>query len=168
MEAPENKNDLIEKFRSGPVKLERALAGISEDELDYMPTAGGWNIRQIVHHLADGDDLWKIAVKMALGNQNSEFSLAWYAAMPQTSWADCWHYEARYIGISLELLSASRKNILQLLEFDPDAWNKTVIFRKPDGGMETVPVGVVIQIQADHVMHHIQRITAIRSEYSAE
>lgn len=168
MEAPENKNELIEIFRSGPAELEHSLAGISEDELDYVPAAGGWNVRQIVHHLADGDDLWKIAIKMALGNTDPEFNLLWYAAMPQTSWADCWHYESRSIEISLELLSASRKNILQLLESDPDAWNKTVIFRKPDGGTETVPVGVVIRIQGEHVMHHIKRITEIRLEYQAK
>jgi len=44
--------------------------------------------RQIVHHIADGDDLWKTYIKIALGNEQAEFTLAWYLAFPQTEWAN--------------------------------------------------------------------------------
>ena len=64
MKPPENKNEILELFKRGPGILENALAGLSDTELDYVPSNGGWSIRQIVHHLVDGDDLWKMYIKI--------------------------------------------------------------------------------------------------------
>lgn len=51
MNPPENKNEILELFKRGPGILENALAGLSDTELDYVPSNGGWSIRQIVHHV---------------------------------------------------------------------------------------------------------------------
>ena len=108
MKPPENKNEILELFKRGPAILENALSGLSDIELDYVSSNGGWSIRQIVHHLVDGDDLWKIYIKMALGNDQAEFNLKWYLALPQTEWANKWNYEKRSIDVSLTLFKAIR------------------------------------------------------------
>lgn len=166
MEPPENQKEIIELFKQGPGILEKTLDGLSDSDLDYTPSNGGWSIRQIVHHLVDGDDLWKIYIKMALGNEEAEFTLKWYLAFPQTEWAKKWNYENRSIDESLALLSAIRSHILQLLEYVPDGWTRSAKFKEPDGEIKLVPVGFVIKIQADHVVHHAKRIKAIREEIS--
>ncbi|MEJ2279063.1 MAG: DinB family protein [Candidatus Lokiarchaeota archaeon] len=112
MEPPGNKDEILEQFKQGPCILENALSGLSDFELDYAPSKGGWTIRQIVHHIADGDDLWKTAIKIALGNEQAEFTLKWYLAFPQTEWAKRWNYENRSIDESLILLKANRNHIL--------------------------------------------------------
>jgi len=167
MEPPENQKKILKLFKQGPSILENALEGLSDNELDYSPSNGGWTIRQIVHHIVDGDDLWKTCIKIALGNEQAEFTLQWYKALPQIEWAKRWSYENRSIEISTTLLKAIREHILQLLENVNDGWNKTVQFRNSDGEIEIVPVGVVIQMQADHVVHHVKRITTIRKEISS-
>ena len=167
MEAPENKNEILELFKQGPGILENALAGLSDIELDYAPTNGGWSIRQIIHHIADGDDLWKIYIKIALGNEQAEFSLQWYLALTQTEWAKRWSYEKRSIDVSLALIRAIRSHILQLLEYAPGGWTKSAKFRDSNGKIEVVPVGFVIKMQADHVEHHVKRILEIRKEISS-
>ena len=167
MKPPENKSEVLELFKQGPGILENTLAGLSDVELDYVPSNGGWTIRQIVHHLVDGDDLWKIYIKMALGNEQAEFTLQWYLALPQIEWAKRWSYENRSIDASLALLRANRDHILQLLEFAPDGWSKSARFRDSNGELEVVPVGFVIQMQAEHVLHHVKRISAIRQEISS-
>ena len=164
MKPPENKNEILELFKRGPAILENALSGLSDIELDYVSSNGGWSIRQIVHHLVDGDDLWKIYIKMALGNDQAEFNLKWYLALPQTEWANKWNYEKRSIDVSLTMFKAIRGHILQLLEYAPDGWIKSAQFRDSNGEIEVVPVGYVIQIQADHVVHHVKRISEIRKE----
>ena len=58
---------VLTRYREGPALLERTLAGLTAAELDAPPRQGGWTIRQIVHHVADGDDLWKVGLKAALG-----------------------------------------------------------------------------------------------------
>jgi uncharacterized damage-inducible protein DinB len=166
MERPENKDNILELFKEGPAILENAVAGLSEIGLDYTPSNGGWTIRQIIHHIADGDDLWKACIKIALGNEQAEFTLKWYLALPQTEWAKRWSYVNRSIRESLALLKANREHILQLLEYAPDGWTKSVQYRDPKGEIEVVPVGGVIKMQADHVVHHVKRILAIRQEIS--
>ena len=149
MKAPENKNEILELFKRGPAILENALVGLSDIELDYAPSNGSWSIRQIVHHLVDGDDLW-------------------YLALPQTEWAKLWAYDKRSIEVSLTLFKANRDHIIQLLEYSPDGWNNSARFQEPDGKIEVVPAGYVIQMQADHVVHHVKRISAIRQEISGK
>jgi hypothetical protein len=167
MEAPENQDKILELFKQGPSILENALAGLSDIELDYTPLNGGWTIRQIIHHIADGDDLWKTCIKIALGNEQAEFSLQWYLALPQIEWAKRWSYKNRPIDASLTLFRANRDHILQLLEFAPNGWTKSVGFKDSNGKIEVVPVGFVVQMQADHVEHHVKRILAIRKEISS-
>jgi len=134
--------------------------------LDYSPSNDGWTIRGIVHHIVDGDDLWKTCIKIALDNEQAEFTFQWYWAHPQTAWAKYWNCEKRSIEISLALLKANSNHIIQLFENVQDGWSKSVWFRKSDGEIELVTVGAVVQIQADHVVHHVKRISAVLQEIS--
>ena len=161
MKLPADKDSSIARYIEGPILLERALKGLKESDLDKVPTKGGWTIRQIVHHIVDGDDLWKICIKQALGNEQSEFSLDWYRAMPQDTWADRWAYSQRSVDVSLSLFKAIRDHVVQLLEHVPDGWNRTVGFREPNDEIVRVPVGFVIEMQANHVVHHVQQIETI-------
>lgn len=164
MIAPDDELGVLARYREGPALLEDAVRNLTDADLDATPSGGGWTIRQIVHHIADGDDIWKLCIKMAVGNEQAEFALGWYRGMSQQTWADRWAYSRRSIGASLSLLKATRTNILQLIESVPDAWNRAVVVRKRDGEMEQVPVGFVVQMQADHVLHHIKRIHEILQE----
>lgn len=165
MKAPGNKDEILEMFRKGPAILDEALEGLSDKELDYIPTGGGWSIRQIVHHLTDGDDIWKYCIKMALGNEQSEFSLNWYKVFPQTEWADKWNYEKRPLDASLTLLKANRDHIIQLLEYASDGWSKSAGFRNREGEIERIPAGFIVEMQAQHIVHHVKRIKEIRKEF---
>ncbi len=161
LRAPEDRDGAISRYREGPAMLERAVAGLRDADLDALPSGGGWTIRQIVHHVVDGDDIWKTCIKMAMGNEQSEFNLEWYSVQPQVTWGDRWAYSRRSVDVSLSLFRATRDHILQLLESVPDAWNRSVAVRTRGGEVERVPVGFVIQMQADHVIHHVQRIRGI-------
>jgi hypothetical protein len=164
MDAPDDKDSVLARYMEGPALLERALEGLGEADLDTAPATGGWTIRQIVHHVVDGDDIWKTCIKMALGNEQGEFSLPWYWALTQDEWAEHWAYARRPIEESLALLKATRNHVVQLLEHIPGAWERSAEFRKHDGQVEPVPVGAAIQINADHVEHHVKRIQEIRGE----
>jgi hypothetical protein len=66
---------IIANYGNCPGQLAAALLGLSEADLDLRTSAEGWSIREIVHHIADGDDMWKIFIKQAIGNPGSEFFL---------------------------------------------------------------------------------------------
>lgn len=164
MNPPENREAALSRYREGPALLEQAVAKLQEADLDARPSNGGWSIRQIVHHVVDGDDLWKLCVKMAIGNEQTEFTLGWYQSLTQETWADRWAYSKRPIAPSLSLFKATREHVLQLLESVPEAWNRCVSFRTRQGEIERIPVGFVIQMQGDHVFHHVERIRALLGE----
>jgi uncharacterized damage-inducible protein DinB len=164
MDAPKDQAGALSRFREGPFLLEAVVNGLTDDVLDFKPSRGGWTIRQIVHHVVDGDDIWKLGIKMAMGSDDAEFSLGWYSAMSQEIWGERWAYGARPIETSISLLKASREHILQLMESVPAVWNQAVLLRTRDGQIERVPVGFVIQMQADHIVHHVKRIREILQE----
>lgn len=154
---------LLSRYLQGPAMLERAVAGLRDADLDAPPSQGGWTIRQIVHHVVDGDDLWMTCIKAALGNEEGEFTLEWYWGLPQDTWADRWGYAHRPLDVSLALFKAIRAHIAQLLEHVPDGWSRSVSVRTPQG-TERLSVRAVVEMQADHVDHHVKRIAAIRAE----
>lgn len=164
MIAPEDQEGAISRYREGPSLLEDTVKGLKDDVLDAVPSGGGWTIRQIVHHVVDGDDIWKLGIKMAIGSDHAEFPLGWYQGMSQETWAVRWAYGSRSIDASLSLLKAIREHIVQLLESVPEAWNRAVLLHKRDGQIERVPVGFVIQMQGDHLVQHVQRICDILRE----
>ena len=75
--------EIIANYGNCPSQLEAALLGLSEINLDLRTSAEGWAIREIVHHITDGDDMWKMFIKQAIGNPDSEFFLNWYWQVPQ-------------------------------------------------------------------------------------
>lgn len=162
MKAEGNPATILARYREGPALLERALADVTPVELDTPPRAGGWTIRQIVHHLADGDDLWKVGLKAALGDEDGEFTLAWYWSLPQEEWAERWAYAQRSVAESLALLKACRDHVVQVLEAVPGAWDRTIGVRRPDGELEPLAVGAIVAMQTEHVEHHVRRILEIR------
>ena len=167
MKSPVDRDSTIARYISGPAYLEHTLAGLDESEFDIASAVGKWTIRQIVHHIVDGDDLWKICIKQALGNEQSKFSLDWYRTLSQDAWADRWAYSQRSVDVSLALLKAIRNHVSQLIENVPDGWNKSVGFREPNGEIVRITVGFIIQMQVDHVRHHVEQIEAILNKTGA-
>jgi len=164
MNAAATQAAILARYVEGPAQLERALAGLQDADLDAPPAQGGWTIRQIVHHIVDGDDLWKLGIKAALGNEQGEFTLAWYGAVPQDLWADRWAYAARSVDVSLALFAAGRAHVAQLLAHVPDAWSRSITVRMASGETARLTVGAIVEIQANHLHHHVRRILAIRAE----
>ncbi len=153
---------ILTQYAQGPGQLESALAGLSEQDLDLAPGADAWTIRQIVHHIADGDDVWKTCIKAALGNPEGCFTLQWYWDKPQTEWAENWAYNRRGIESSLALLRSNRRHIMELLEGLPQAGERSIRLQCPDGHEERIRIEEVLEIQAQHVPEHVQDILKIR------
>jgi DinB superfamily len=60
---------LLSQLAEAPAKLRAALADLSTAQLDTPYRAGGWTVRQVVHHLPDSHLNWYIRAKLALTEQ---------------------------------------------------------------------------------------------------
>lgn len=157
-----NTKMMLSLFASCPDILESAIAGLGDTDLDHSLTPESWTIRQIVHHIADGDDLWKSFIKQAAGAPGTHFALEWYWQIQQDQWVEHWAYGKRAVEPSLALFRASRANISQLLTTVPEVWGNSLVIRLPGRPEECVTIREVIEMQTRHVSAHIEEIKKIR------
>jgi uncharacterized damage-inducible protein DinB len=158
--AGQSNEEILAQYVSGPDDLERALEGLDESDLDAAREPGKWTIRQIVHHIVDGDDIWKACLKAALGNPGCVYHFDWYDQEP---WVERLDYAGRAVGASLALFRANREHTVSLLRHLPDAWGRYAVVtwgHIPDGRRLTV--SDMICTQTIHVPWHIDQIRATR------
>lgn len=157
-------DEALELYAQAPDDLDAALAGLSPQELDRGRESGGWTIRQIVHHIADGDDLWAMMIKAALAAPGCSYQHDWYNT-DNTS-AVALDYAGRAIEPAHALFRAHRVHIVQLIRHLPNAWDQYVMFKRAEAPeAQKVTVGFIVGIQARHALEHIQEIREMRELY---
>ena len=146
---------LIDRFRTGTVDVEDALAGITDEELDRAPAgADDWTARQVAHHLADSEAMAYIRLRRLIAEDEPVI-----AGYDEPEWARRLHYD-RPIAASLAVLGAVRAASLQLLEtLTPDEWQRTGTHS--DSG--AYGVGTWLEIYANHAHDHAAQIRAARA-----
>lgn len=153
--------DPRELYNQIPDRLDRALEGLAEPDLDIARKTGAWTIRQIVHHIVDADHMSGVMVKAALGEPDCVFDLAWYD--PGNVWANTLLYDRRPIAPALSLFRASRRTVLELLALAPGAWQTPLrVVRRKARDPIHLTVGDLIEHQAAHGSHHIEQILETR------
>ncbi len=158
---PLDRSTVLSDYLAASDCLTRVVAGLDAATLDRSLTADTWTIRQLVHHIVNGDDLWSVAIKAAIGNPDGAFTLQWYWDVSQTTWAEQWRYADRDVQPSLELFRANRRHIVQLLEVVPEAWDRAITISVRGRDDERAPVADIVEMQARHASGHIEEIEAI-------
>lgn len=155
----------IAKYGEGVEQLAAALEGLSEENLDLSRAPGKWTIRQIVHHIADAEDIWKTCIKAALGNPGCRFDMNWYIV--DNKCAEPLDYAHRPIIEAVELFNATRRHIVELVKNLPAAWDQIFTIARSDLPPEgkAFKVGDVIRFQNLHLNIHIKQIRETRQEH---
>jgi len=156
--------ETLARYAACPDELEAALADLPAHELDLRPTPDEWSIRQIVHHIADGDDLWSMALKAALARSGFLYSQEWYNT--DNAIAEPLDYAGRAVEPSLALFRAHRAHITQLMQHLPGAWERFIFFRWPSNpAEEQITAGNIIRWQARHAEDHIEQICRVLRQH---
>jgi len=141
-----------------------AVNGLSEDQLDLSGGPDGWSIRQIVHHLADGQTMWSVCMRLAIGAPGASMQFDWYPG--NDPWSDRMHFTERGIGPSLALLQAFHQETSELLTLIPEGWDREVIIGVPGRGDErTYSVARIIDFTSEHFGEHLGEIAAIKEKH---
>ena len=113
---------LLKRYLQLPERLEVAIAGLSNSELD-LTKGEGWSIRQYVHHTVEGELMWQIFLRAIVGRDGIEFPIAWYFDLPQEEWAQRWAYDKRTVEPTLALFRSSTRALVEMLrKIPPEAW----------------------------------------------
>jgi len=160
-EQTENRDEIIARYAAGIEAVVEALAGLAEADLDLARAEAKWTIREIVHHIADAENLWEVAIKSALGNPGCLFDASWYII--DNKWAVPLQYASRPIDNALALYRAIRGEVLELLQHVPGAWEQHILFHRghPDQARAWT-VGDIVTWQSRHVLIHVEQIRETR------
>lgn len=150
----ETRHQWIEQIAAAPANLRKAVAGLSEQQLDTPYREGGWTVRQVVHHVPDSHL-----------NAYTRFKLTLTEAEPtikpynEKLWAELTDTKKTPIEVSLNLLESLHVRWVNLLKsLKPEDFSRT--FRHPESGIGTLER--LLALYAWHGRHHTAHITSLR------
>ena len=148
-------------YASLPERLATAVSELSDDQLDLTGGPDEWSIRQIVHHLADGQAVWSLCMRLAIGAPGAAIQFDWYPG--NEVWAERMRFAERSIGPSLASLQALHQETVESLVLIPEAWERQVIIGVPGSGDERAfSVAQIVDFTAEHFVEHLDEIEGIR------
>ena len=116
---PEQRRDLIRKYKGGYQVVADSLDGIQDDELDRS-ASDEWTPRQIAHHLADSEIRAAIRLRQLLAEDDPQI-----AGYDETQYAQRLTRN-RPIQPSIEAMRWARESSLQILEtLNDEEWART-------------------------------------------
>jgi len=149
-----SREDLLERYRTGMADLEDALAGVTEEELDRPQPDGEWTVRQIVHHLADGEAMSYTRLRRLVADDEPVIQ-----GYDEPTFARRLHYD-RPIATSLAVTAAVRAASLELMGvMTPAEWNKTGTHTEHP----SYSVDFWLELYADHPHDHADQIRRARA-----
>ncbi|AWC28747.1 YfiT family bacillithiol transferase [Bacillus cytotoxicus] len=144
----------IQEIEHLPAKLEKAVAGLHADQLDTPYRAGGWTVRQVVHHVADSHMNGYMRFKLALTEHNPSIK-----TYKEEKWAEL-SDSTLPVEVSLTLLKTLHQRWVHILySLQTSDFEKT--FHHPESG--AIKLVVAIGLYAWHGRHHTAHITALRN-----
>lgn len=152
------RQQMVDLFGRGPRLLADALRRCPKKMWLYRPAPARWSTHEIILHLADSEAYAYICCRQFIAEPGS--GVAEYDA---AAWAATLGYFHQSTREALGLVSRLRKMTYQLLRFVPDpVWAHTTLL--PKKGI--ISLDQWIQIQANHIPHHIEQINQNFEDWS--
>ncbi|GAC1485369.1 MAG: putative metal-dependent hydrolase [Candidatus Dormibacteria bacterium] len=102
---------LLARYRQGPDRIAATVRGLSDAELDYKPSDGGWSPREVVHHTADSELTSAIRLRRLIAEDRPEI-----IGYDGDEFARKLYYAQRPIEPSLEAIRGARETSASILE----------------------------------------------------
>lgn len=154
--SPEQRHKFIAEIAQTPAAIRAAVQGLSPKQLDTPYRDGGWNVRQVVHHVPESHMNAYIRFKLAL--TEDEPTIKPYA---EDRWAKLEDVQSTPIEVSLALLeNLHARWVVLLRSLDDQDWKRA--FVHPEMGV--VPLEKSLALYAWHGRHHTAHITELRKK----
>jgi len=112
---------LIARYRAAYAVFAQVVAGATDEELDARPFEHEWTVREIVHHLADGELSSAIRLRRLVAEERPAI-----VGYDEGLYARRLHYRERPIASSLAVIEASRESTATILDhLAADEWART-------------------------------------------
>ncbi|SMC87600.1 YfiT family bacillithiol transferase [Pedobacter africanus] len=153
--SPDNLASWIGGIWSAPLLYDYCIQNLDEAQLNTPYRTGGWNIVQLVHHVADSHMNAYIRLKLALTEDQPAIS-----PYNENLWAELPDVKLVPLNVSVTLLHALHMRWATLLEnLSEEDWKKT--YYHP-GNKEYMPVWQMTNQYNWHGTHHAEQIISLR------
>lgn len=142
----------IEKIEALPALLRAAIAGATDEQLSRPYRDGGWNSRQVIHHLADSHMMAFIRAKKVVAEDNPSLQ-----AYDQDVWAGYADASTGPLEPSLSIIEGVHARWAAFLRSLPEsAWSRTALHQERG----TMSLEDLLRIYSGHGEKHIGHIKA--------
>lgn len=141
-----------------PRHLRDTVAGLNDAQLDTPYRPGGWTVRQIVHHLADGHLNVYTRYRLALTEQTPTVK-----SFDVDAWAELPDAKSGPVEPSLALIEGLHGRWTRLLRSLSDA-DLERSYQHPEDE-EPAALGRTLGYFAWHSRHHVAQILALRKRH---
>jgi uncharacterized damage-inducible protein DinB len=139
---------LIQQIADLPAQLTAAAEAVGGVGLERPYRPGGWNGRQVIHHVADSHMNAYVRFRLALTEDNPTIK-----PYEEAAWSDLPDVAATPITVSLTLLEALHARFVTLLHhLSDEQWQRT--FYHP-GNQRTSTLEQTLALYAWHGRHHL-------------
>jgi uncharacterized damage-inducible protein DinB len=145
----------IEQIAAAPTAVRKAVAGLTEAQVETPYRDGGWTVRQVVHHLPDSH--MNAYMRLKFGLTESEPHVKPYE---QSDWAVTPEVATTPIAVSLDLLEALHARWVALLRgMTNEQFARRI--RHPEW-KAPLTLDMLAAHYAWHGRHHVGHITELR------
>ena len=151
---------LIQQVAELPAQLTATARAVGGERLELPYRPGGWNGRQVIHHLADSHLNAYTRFRLALTEDNPTIK-----PYDEGAWAELPDMAATPITVSLTLLEALHARWVTLMHHLTDEqWQRT--FYHP-GNQRTATLEQTLALYAWHGQHHLAHLQLLLPTPSA-
>jgi hypothetical protein len=153
--SPELMKEWIAVLKALPSWMDACIENLDEKQLEVPYREGGWNTRQVVHHLADSHMNAYIRIRLMLTEDNPTIK-----PYNETSWAELPDVTIVPVNVSVTMLHAMHRRMIALLQTVlPGDWERT--YYHPEHERD-FPLWEVTAMYAWHSRHHTEHIRKLR------
>jgi len=150
------RNEWILKVQQLPPKLEEAIKGLSDTQLDTPTGEGKWTIRQIAHHIADANINAYTRMKLIVTEEKPILK-----PYNQDQWAELADCKTGQLDSTIALINGLHERWLIFLHSLPEAsWMREGIHLENG----KVTLDDVLKIYSRHGETHLQQIISFREK----
>jgi hypothetical protein len=152
---PADRRSWLQAIAALPSWLDVLMQNLDAEQLETPYREGGWNMNQVIHHLADSHMNAFIRLKLAL--TENEPTVKPYE---ETRWAETPEIQSVPANVSITLLHALHRRWTDLLERMTDTdWERG--YYHPEL-QQVVPLWEMTAKYAWHGRHHMEQLRAMR------
>ena len=144
-----------DEIAAAPGRLEAALAGLDEPQLDTPYREGGWTVRQVAHHLPDSHANAYVRFRLGLTEDGARI-------MPydEARWAELADAKSAPVDVSVRLLEALHERWVALIRSTaPADFARSLVHPEHADGLT---LDKLVALYAWHGRHHVGQIEHLR------